>query len=29
MCRIRRESDEQGGPELALELAGEPTCVEI
>ncbi|MGX9889465.1 RiPP maturation radical SAM C-methyltransferase [Streptomyces sp. NPDC002276] len=29
ICRIRRESDTSGGPELALELAEEPTCVKI
>ncbi|GAA3886071.1 RiPP maturation radical SAM C-methyltransferase [Streptomyces lacrimifluminis] len=29
MCRIRRDSDKHGGPELALELAEEPTCVTI
>jgi hypothetical protein len=29
LCRIRRESEKTGGPELALELAQEPTCVKI
>lgn len=29
ICRIRRESEDTGGPELALELAEEPTCVKI
>ncbi|MFJ6894349.1 RiPP maturation radical SAM C-methyltransferase [Streptomyces hokutonensis] len=29
ICRIRRESDKTGGPELAMELAEEPTCVKI
>ncbi|MER5446468.1 RiPP maturation radical SAM C-methyltransferase [Streptomyces sp. NPDC002764] len=29
MCRIRRESQKSGGPELALELAEEPACVTI
>ena len=29
ICRIRRESDQTGGPELALDLAEEPTCVKI
>jgi hypothetical protein len=29
MCRIRRESQKSGGPELALELAEEPACLTI
>lgn len=29
MCRIRRESERDGGSELALEQAEEPTCVTI
>ncbi|MEW1828171.1 RiPP maturation radical SAM C-methyltransferase [Streptomyces sp. NPDC088196] len=29
MCRIRRESQKSGGPELALELAEEPACITI